>query len=365
MDTAGPGHDGSPLLQAARSLADDLLAPHAGEVDTTTVPRSHLDALGRAGLLGLAAPADDGGAAASPSLVRGIQQVLAGADCATWFVSAQHHGPVRQLAESAAPVRAELLPRLVRGEQVAGTAFAHLRRWPQRPVEAEQVPGGWRFTGLAPWYTGWGLNDVLTLGGATASGEVVFGVVPARPQPGLSASEPLRMAAMTATRTVQLRFEGLVVPESHVVVRTPVEEWLRTDRRQAVNVNPAVFGLTEAAVRHLTQRSTEADLAPGLAAAARLGERLDQLRSDADRLLDDVPPDDAHDERLEVRARAQRLMIDATTALIVAGGGRSMTVTDPAQRLAREAAFLLVQAQTRPARETMLGQWTTRSLEPT
>ncbi|MGH3489076.1 MAG: hypothetical protein ACRDP8_14340, partial [Actinopolymorphaceae bacterium] len=251
------------------------------------------------------------------------------------------------------------LAPLVAGERVAGTAFAHLRRWPDRPVEVERVAGGWRFTGVAPWYTGWGLNDVCSLGGATATGEVVFGIVDARTQPGLTASDPIRMAAMTATQTVRLRFDSLVVPDSHVVMRTPVETWLRTDRRQTVNPSPAVLGVTEAAVRLLAARSEEAGLAAGAAAAERLAERLAAAQAEADRLLDHVPPDDAHDERLAFRADVQRLMVDATTALVAVGGGRSMTMTDPAQRLAREAAFLLVQAQTRPAREALLQQWTT------
>jgi hypothetical protein len=52
-------------------------------------------------------------------------------------------------------------------------------------------------------------------------------------------------------------------------------------------------------------------------------------------------------------------MMDATTALVVAGGGRSLAASDPAGRHLREAAFLLVQAQTRPAREAMLAHWAT------
>ena len=347
----------SPLLRAAQTLAADLLEPHAAEVDATTVPRAHLDALAKVGLLGLAAPVEDGGSAAPPRLQRRIQEVLSGADAATWFVSAQHHGPVRLVAESTAPVRSDLLPRLARGELVAGTAFAHLRRWPERPVEAVRTVGGWHFSGLAPWFTGWERNDVFSLGGATPDGEVVFAIVDARPQPGLTASEPMRLAAMTATRTVRLSFDRLFVPDSHIVAEQPVEEWLHNDRRNTVMPSPATFGVTEAAIRRLREVGQRAELAPGLAAAARLDERLADLRAHADRLFDDVPPDDRHDERLAVRADVARLMVDATTALVVAGGGRSMAMADPAQRHAREAAFLLVQAQTRPARETMLLQW--------
>jgi len=71
----------------------------------------------------------------------------------------------------------------------------------------------------------------------------------------------------------------------------------------------------------------------------------------------EVDPDAETPRRLELRARAQRLMMDATTALVLAGAGRAMSADAPAQRLAREAMFMLVQAQTAPAREVALRFW--------
>ncbi|NEC75773.1 acyl-CoA dehydrogenase, partial [Streptomyces rochei] len=44
----------------------------------------------------------------------------------------------------------------------------------------------------------------------------------------------------------------------------------------------------------------------------------------------------------------------ATTAAVVAGGGRATSLDSPAQRLAREAMFLLVQGQTAPVRRAHL-----------
>ena len=319
------------LLSAARTLAADLLEPGAAAVDATVVPRSHLDALGRAGLLGLAVPVEAGGPGVPAKAQRAIQRVLAGADLATWFVSAQHHGPVRLVADSDAPVRTDLLPAMVSGRRLAGTAFAHLRRWPDRPVRAERAPDGWRFS--------WDRSLVHRLGSQRRvhprrchrrrRGGLRARRRPAS-NPDSTASDPLRMAAMTATRTVRLTLDGLIVPDSHVLLRQPIEEWLHVDRRQTVNSEPG-------SVRSDRGRAASPDRSgaprrgstPGVVAAERLGERLDRTYAAAERLLDDVPPDDAHDERLAVRAEAQRLMIDVTTALVVAGGGRSMTATIP------------------------------------
>jgi hypothetical protein len=44
----------------------------------------------------------------------------------------------------------------------------------------------------------------------------------------------------------------------------------------------------------------------------------------------------------------------ATTAAVVAGGGRTMSLDNPAQRLAREGMFLLIQGLTAPVREAQL-----------
>jgi alkylation response protein AidB-like acyl-CoA dehydrogenase len=48
----------------------------------------------------------------------------------------------------------------------------------------------------------------------------------------------------------------------------------------------------------------------------------------------------------EERARASELALRAATTLVVSGGGRSIAMDHQAQRLAREAIFLLVFGQT-------------------
>lgn len=341
----------------AHELAEQLLAPRAALVDHDGVPRSHLRAIGDAGLLGLQAPVEDGGSAAPPAVFRRVVELLAGADCSTWFVQAQHHAPLQMLIRSDTPVRRRLAPRLARGELLSGVAFSHLRRWPERPVSATRVEDGWRFDGVAPWYTGWGLNDVMLLGGATEQGEVVFAFVQAAPGPGLVASEPLALAALSATATVRLTLDGLVAPDEDVVARLPIEEWAAADRRTTVNVNPAVLGLTERAVRLLGERARASGESSTAGAASRLAEALTEVRDRCYALLDDAGPDEAVAERLAARADAQHLMVEATSALVVAGAGGAMAVGAPAQRLAREALFLLVQAQTPQGRAATLDRW--------
>ncbi len=53
---------------------------------------------------------------------------------------------------------------------------------------------------------------------------------------------------------------------------------------------------------------------------------------------------------IAARADASLLAVRAATALVAAGGGRSVEIGDHAQRLMREAMFLLVFGQTAPIR---------------
>ncbi len=347
--------DEHPLVAAARTLARDLLAPQAEQIDAGTVPRSHLQALGRAGLLGLSAPAELGGTAPSPAVVRRVIEILAGADLSTWFVQAQHHTPVRRLVASGA--FDHLVPQLATGVMVCGVAFSHLRRWPDRPVRVTRTPTGRRFDGVAPWYTGWELNDLMLLSGVQEDGEVVHAVLDARAQPGLVPGPRLQLAALNATCTVSLQLDGLLVPEQSVVATEPIQDWARADGRVTVNAGPAVFGVIESALLQLAERGRSRAEPAAVEAAERLGEQAGQLREIAYRLIDDVDPDEAVAERLRVRTAAHELMVAATTAAVISGAGASMALQSPAQRTAREALFLLVQAQTRQARAAALEAW--------
>ncbi|MEW2515925.1 acyl-CoA dehydrogenase family protein [Streptomyces sp. NPDC046870] len=359
-----------PLVVRARRLATDLLIPEAERVDQEWVPAGHIEAVKRSGLLGVAAPVEYGGAGAPPAVLRETAEILSGACCATWFVQTQHHTPVQTLARGERAVRDRLLGPLSRGELLSGVAYAHLRSYPRRPVRVRREGTGWRFDGTVPWYTGWGLNDVMLLAGVTDCDEVLFAFAEAREQPGLRASAPMRLAALTAARTVSLDLDGFRLPAEAVALRTPYDRWAAGDRVRTLTTSPAVFGVAEAALSLLDD-----------ATAAPLRSRLTGLRERAYALADAPVPqargggpgaegagrgpaprgelagEDADDwtgERLAVRAQAYEVLRAATTAAVVAGGGRAMALTSRAQRLAREGLFLLVQGQTAESRAAHL-----------
>lgn len=335
-----------PLVVQARVLAAEVLAPQAERVDQEGVPASSIQAIKRSGLLGVSAPVAYGGASAPNSVAREAAEILAGACCSTWFVQAQHYTPVLTLVKSELPAREALLGKLATGELLSGVAYAHLRRYPRVPVRAVPKRGGWRFHGTVPWYTGWGLNDVMLLAGVTDADEVVFAFTEARPQSGLQASAPMRLAALTAARTVSLDLDGLWIPDDAVALHAPYESWAASDRPKPANASPAVFGVAESALGLLDQDDPTTK-------ALRL--RLDKVRRQAYALADHPAPHEHMEERLALKTKAFDLMRAATAAAVVAGGGQSLALDGRAQRLAREAMFLLVQGQTAEVRRAHLG----------
>ena len=292
-------------VERARALAGELLRPVAEQVDRTVVPRSHLDAIGALGLLGLAGPRSHGGAQVAPAVVREVTEELAGACGATWFVSAQHATPLAVLTGSEnAPLRDRLLPGMCAGEVLAGVAVAHLRRPGPPAVTATRTPGGWRFEGRIGWMTGWGICDVVLLAGLTDDGRTVQVLVPARDAPGLTAGPPLALAAMQASRTVALQLDGLVVTDDEVASVWPTSEWSTADTAKTANAGPHTFGLQREAVRRLDELAARRGDGTAAALAEQLRREGERLRRVAYVLLDDVPAQEQVQDRLAVRASA-------------------------------------------------------------
>ncbi len=349
------GHVAPSPTDAARRVAEQVLRPQAERADVDGVQRAVVDEVARAGLLGLAGPRGYGGSDAPARVQREVTELLAGGCLATWFVTTQHTTPVTVLARSGnVALKERHLAALCAGTALGAIALAHVRRSGPPPVTAVRVPGGWRLDGDVPWTTSWGLADLLLLAGASPDGELVQVLLPAREAPGLVAGPPLRLAAVQGTRTVTLALHDLRVGDADVADVARLDEWLEADRVKTANATPAVFGLTAEAVARLAETAVRREDPDAADLAARLGEELDDLRRTAYALVDHVPAPDQLDDRLELRAASLELAVRAATGLVAATGGSAMALDAAPQRLARQALFLLVQAQTRPVRSATL-----------
>lgn len=201
-------------------------------------------------------------------------------------------------------------------------------------LTARPVPGGWRLDGQAPWVSGWGYVHLLVVVARGPRDSVVTLLADAQDQPGLTA-ERQRLTAADASATVRLGFGGVFVPADRYVGQQPFDpvrqqhEGLRLNGSLALGVGRRCCAL--------------------IGPSALDGE----LRRRRTRL------DGATTETMPLaRARASEFAARAAHALAVQHGSASALAGDDAERLAREALFLLVFGSRPAIKEALFGQLT-------
>jgi alkylation response protein AidB-like acyl-CoA dehydrogenase len=321
--------DVAKLVEVARRVADEVLFPAAGELDRSgTLPPGRLDRLAAEGLYGAVAPVALGGAELDQPEFALVAEELAGGCLATAFVWLQHHGLVRALATPDAPaaVRDEWLPGLATGSVRAGAAYGGTLPGPPR-LRADPAPfGSWIVSGESPWATGWGHVDVLHVAARGPDDTLVWLIVDAVERPGLRAHR-LRTAAADAASTVRLEFAGLPVRASRVTAVVPYTP--------PPPNGPALRGNGSLALG-VAGRCTA--LMGPTAAAAELGAERDACRQ----ALDDAALAADPTAMPAARAAASELAVRSAAALAVSTGSSAALAGSPADRLTREALFLLV-----------------------
>ncbi|MGH2377713.1 MAG: acyl-CoA dehydrogenase family protein [Candidatus Limnocylindria bacterium] len=312
--------EAEPIAEAAR-IADGLLFPRALETDRSDiVPKESLDALASAGLYGVVGPKEAGGLDADFHTFLRVVETLAGGCLSTAFIWIQHHGVLRAAATSSTPgLRERWLGPLCRGEVRAGIALAGLLAGPAR-VAARRTDRGWTFTGTAPWVTGWGRIDVIQVAGRDEGDNVVFGLIEARPSPAVEIDHPLDLVALRSTVTSAVHFRDLRLPDDRVTGIQPLAERQQQDHATLRVHGALALGVAARCIRMLGE--------------VRLRDELEALRSRMETAAPDEVP--------KAKAAASELAHRAAGALVVATGSRSLLATEHAQRLAREALFLLV-----------------------
>jgi alkylation response protein AidB-like acyl-CoA dehydrogenase len=330
----------SQSFREARRIADEVLFPAALAVDAgDPVLGGHLDLLAEKGFYGLFAP-EPLTALDLPDhpSARRVVEILAGGCLTTALVWGQHHGAVTAAAKTGnEAVRETYLAALASGRCRAGLAGAAARPGPAL-LRATPVDGGWAFDGLAPWVTGWGMVDTVHVVGRDERDMLVWALLDATAGDSMSV-EPLDMVAVRASQTVTVRFTRHFVPHERVTATVPHAVHLQGDAETVRFTGSLALGVAGRAVSLLGGDGG------GLAGELRA------VRA--------MPAGAGPRDVSAARAAGSELALRAAAALAVHGGSRSVLLETHAQRLVREATFLLVFGSRPGIRTGLLDRLTT------
>lgn len=334
------------LFDRVRLVVAEQLFPQAMATDqNSTFPGDNIRALASSGLFGMVVPTDSGGLGLTPSQGRAMLRLISSGCGATAFAFAQHHGATAAVAGTKnAYLRDQWLHRLV-DHTLAGTAFAHVRR-PGDPVLRAVADGDrWILDGAAPWVTSWGHAEVMTVAAKTDEGQLVWALLPAKEAPGLSVSKAFDLMVFQATQTVALAFDSVAVAPEAVLNVVGFDAWAQRDRALAARPSPLCIGIGDRALDELRS------VAPAAAADIEpwWRDECDAAEAQA-RAVDEAIAAKAVDDALvsataAARSRTLLAVQRLTTMLLSASGGSAVEVDRTAQRLAREALFYVIQAQ--------------------
>jgi len=319
----------SELISAARQIADDVLFPNALAADLAgSVPETQLQCLADAGFYGLSTYCD-------AATIAKVIEIFASGCLTTTFVWTQHQGASAGAFFSDGPVKAELAEDLASGAKRGGVAFAHMLRPGPPMTRADPVTGGWAYRGSAPWVTGWGHIDVVHAA-ARHEDDIVWALIDAVDSDTL-VSAPVPFAVVDSTQTRVLTYSDHFVPTERITKVENYEAW-RARYALGLRTNGSLaLGVANRCCRLLSESQF----------TARLNLLRDQLNM--------IEPT-AQQAMATARADASLFAVQAATALVAKTGGNAVKMTEHAQRLMREAMFVMVQGQTPAIKSEMLAR---------
>lgn len=341
----------SRLAAAAPKLEEDGAAPV-----------EQFQWLAEAGVLGWVIPREYGGSEVSQEhLIYGYER-LAAACLTTCFVLTQRNGACQRIAGGEGDdVKAELLPRLSRGEIFATVGVSHLttsRQHLARPAVGVRLGDeSVDMHGAVPWVTGAELADYVVTGGTSDDGRQVLVAVSTRLD-GVHVQQPARLLSLTASRTASIELEQVVVPRSQLIAG-PVERVMQRGRgggAGSVATSSLAVGVT---VRVLEELAEEAQRRPDIEESLRaMQQELGSLRRD----LYAAARGESADENPNldpgaIRKRSNSLVLRATQAYLAASKGAGFVQGHPAERAVREAMFFLVWSCPQPVLDAAMRQF--------
>ena len=329
-------HVTEPLADALRIVRD-----RADERDQTGEwPAAELAALAEAGAMRWSIPAELGGRDLSALELNLGYEAIAAASLAVALVVSQRDSAALLVAGGENAELRDQLGRLAENQFFATIGIAQLTTSRQGTVPAllaTPTDHGFTLTGVIPWSTGAAHAHWIVAGAALASGEQILFILHPD-QPGVTVEPPAPLVSLRSTWTTQITCRDVHIPAIQML-RGPSAGVLRGGKRGLVlGQTFLAMGLCQGALDLIdAHRSASAEKA-----FARLEEQFLSLRHEILALSQPGKEPDATAANPRLRGAINDLALRITHTAVTLYKGTALLSTHPAQRLAREAMFLLV-----------------------
>lgn len=358
------------ILDITASYLTEFVAPLASQIDTNPeLLKQALTEMGNRSLLALQTPKVWGGAEVSEITYRKFQQLVARYSGALAFLQTQHQSAAGFLINSENQyLKEKYLPYMAKGEILLGVGFSQLRRKGDPLVKAIPISGGYQLTGKVPWVTGYGLFQDFIIGATLPDGKEIYGIIPftktlqnniptlvvgaSAPSPQITFSEPMELAGMSSTNTVNAILTDWFLPETEVICIRKAGSIHANDKKNILNHGFFALGCARAGLDILDATAKTKKLNFINEAFDSLNDELNRCESD---MLDALSPGDKlWEARLKLRCWAINLAVRCANGAVTVSSGAANYKYHAAQRVYREALMFTVAGQTTDVMEGTL-----------
>ena len=291
-------------------------------------------------------PIEFGGDDLAPIEIHLRYESIASASLATALILSQRDSAAGQIEGSESEtLRRELLPALAANSIFATVGIAQLTTSRQAGAPAvSAVPdgNGYRIDGVIPWATGADHSNFIVSGAIckseSRSGDFPLQILFVLPTdlPGVIVEPPRSMVALSASRTTSIRCDGVHLERRWIL--TGPRDRVLGGRRKALSIGQSflALGLCRSGLDLIDAHDSDR----ARLTHKRLNDRLHLIRQRVLQFCGSPAPDPAEAPRL--RGECNDLAVRITHAAVALYKGSALMSDHPAQRLAREAMFLLV-----------------------
>lgn len=294
--------------------------------------------LAAAGAMKWAVPKEFGGTDLDGFTLQEKYEQIAAASLATALVFSQRDAAIGFIEKSEnAALREQLLTQLAANEVWTTIGISHITTSTQPgALTAEMRPDGIELNGTIPWSTGARFSDFLVAAARVHGGEPVVFVLPTN-LPGVTIGESLPLAALTAAHTSAVHCDRVHLGKEMLLSGPAADAMGGRSRSVRIGQAFAALGLTTNALRLIAK----IDHPSARTTYDTLRKQLHEIRHSVHTANAHVDPHDLQTVPM-LRSELNSLALRATHAAVTLHKGTALRVDHPAQRLAREALFLLV-----------------------